>query len=856
MAHVTLPVAGMTCGNCVQKLSAALQQTPGVRRANVELQAAQAEVDFDADRVDPAELRRVVQRAGFIPGESPDAPPRNSSPPPSSAAAPSEVLLELPVLPAAGGDADSSAASQRAADAHAADAHAADGSRDLAADTESLAHRGADEVLRLDIAGMHCASCVARVQTALESVAGVRQASVNLAMQEAAVHLDPGKSAVAVVRAVERAGYQASLRREGDSAYRDRQRDRERRTWWVRFLSAALALAAIMALPHAAPAATAPVVVFLIAAAVQWGVGWPFHQGAWRRLLAGGANMDTLVSIGSSAAWIGGVLGMVSGGMAHMRFMDSAMIITFISLGRYLEARARGAASQAMRGLLQLRPQAAWVLRDGKAVETPIDQVRAGEMIQVRPGDRVPLDAKVTRGVTEIEQSWLTGESMPVVRRVGEDVSAGAINLTAAIEACVTREVGQTTLDQVVELVRRAAESKPSIQRLADRVVAWFTPVVLLIGLLTLLGWTLAGDASQGWRSAIAVLVVACPCAMGLATPAAILVGGGRAAQRGILMKDAQALEAAARVTLVALDKTGTLTRGRPVVREVIVHHGASREQVLELAAAAEARSNHPLAKAILLAAGEAPDLRKGADFHQEPGKGVRLHWRGEVVVVGSSSWLRDNHVEPQDAPSATTLTRVHVAQGERYLGAILLEDELPEDHLRAVRDLHGLGVRLAMLTGDRQAVAEAIAARVGIDEVRADLLPGMKQDAIAQWQDDGEIVAMVGDGVNDAPALSLANLGIAMGRGADIAAESADVVILRGGVPKVVETIRIARSVLRVIRQNLAWAFGYNLVLIPVAAGVFAPWSHWTLPPAAAAAAMALSSVSVVVNSLRLRNA
>jgi len=713
----------------------------------------------------------------------------------------------------------------------------------------------------LDIDGMHCASCVSRVETALRSVPGVRSARVNLATNQGAVEFDGTPLDLAAIEsAVAAAGYvahPAAADAEAAESLESRAAG-ETSLWFTRLVIAAALLIPLVAL-HFIPGL--PHVVALwgqcaLAVAMQALVGWPFMVGAVKQLRFGAANMDTLIALGTAAALAAGIAD-VWAGSHSMSFMDGGMILAFITLGKYLEARAKGQASQAILKLLRLAPPIAHIERNLNVVDVPLGQVAVGETAVIRPGDRVPLDGIVITGHSEIDEAWLTGESLPVTKQVGDKAFAGSLNGSGSLRVRVTSVAGETWLAQTVELVRKAQESKGNVQRLADWVVAWFVPVVLLIALATLVGWSLAGNWTLGLSCAVAVLVVACPCALGLATPAAVLVGSGRGAELGILIKDAQALETAGRLTAMVFDKTGTITLGKPKVSEIVpADDGVSPVRLLTLAAAVERHSSHPLAGAVVQ---KAQELRAPVLVAEKTtvvaGLGIEAQVGGSKVLVGSREFLEREHVAvPESAVGGASTAAIYVAENDRYAGALFLADEISEASHEAIEELRKLGLSLAMLSGDRKETAEAIADQVGIDRVIAEVKPDQKQAAIAELQRGGDVVGMVGDGINDAPALAAADLGIAMGMGADVAIESADVVLARHDLRLVPRAVRLSRNVLAVIRQNLGWALVYNVLLIPLATGLFVPLAGVRLHPILAAAAMAASSVSVVLNSLRLR--
>lgn len=719
----------------------------------------------------------------------------------------------------------------------------------------------------LEIKGMHCAGCVAGVQKALESVPGVSGAHVNLALGQAAVEFAAAPpDGTLLTQAVAGAGYGARVL---ETASRIAGSAQDHTQHEVSLSGLRLAVAAVLLLPlvvaHFLPAAGHGWIgwaTLILASVMQIYVGGPYMLGALSRLKHGATNMDTLIALGTGAAFLGGVAEFFSGSHG-MSLMDAGMILTFVTLGKYLEARAKARASHALRKLLLLAPPFALVLRGSQTQEVPVEQVLPGEIILIRPGDVVPLDGVVLSGESDVSQAWLTGEPLPVDKSVGDAVHAGTINGTGALEVRVTTPAAQTWLAKTVELVRQAQESKADVERLADRVVAWFVPAVLAIAAATLIAWSLSGTG--GWKTgltcAVAVLVVACPCALGLATPAAVLVGSGRGAEMGILIKNAQSLEIAGKVSLVILDKTGTVTLGRPQINDVSLAGSVSRERLLSVAAAAERLSTHPLARAVVEAADAAGATRIVAtSLRVIPGQGVIAECAEGRILAGNAKLLREQSVAAPSAAIDTILanhpgaTLLLVAQGGKYQGAIVLADDVAEGSTAAIHELQALGLDVQMVSGDRQGAAGEIGRRLGITKIIAEALPGDKQRIVREIQATGQIVAMVGDGINDAPALAAADLGIAIGSGADVALESADIVLTLHDLRLLPQSIRLSRAVMAVIYQNLWWALGYNVVLIPVATGLLVPILGWSLTPAMASAAMAASSVSVVLNSLRLR--
>ncbi|PYM66873.1 MAG: hypothetical protein DME11_05600 [Candidatus Rokuibacteriota bacterium] len=731
------------------------------------------------------------------------------------------------------------------------------------------------------VRGMHCAACVGRVERALTAVAGVESASVNLATEQATVAFDPARTDLVRLRAaVAAAGYElAEPQREPlpggavdrERAAREAAERRERLKFVVGAVLAAPVLLGSMAdvLPWVPALLQNPWLQLVLTTPVQVWVGWQFHRGFVHDLRYRTATMSTLVSIGTNAAYLGSVAVTLwphafvrHGAMTY--YEVSAVVITLVVLGRWLEARARGRTSEAIRRLMTLAPRTARVIRDGVESDVSTAEVQVGDFVRIRPGERVPVDGVVIEGASTVDESMLTGESLPVEKSPEAKVFAGTVNRTGAFVFRAARVGSETTLARIIKLVADAQGSRAPIQRLADRVAAVFVPIVLVIAALTFVAWWVVGPEPAGLlalTNAVAVLVIACPCAMGLATPTAIMVGTGRGTEFGVLIKSAAALELLHRVDTIVFDKTGTLTVGRPVVTDVIPIAPATEDEILALAAAAEQASEHPLGEAIVARAKERGlALPPIVEFATVPGQGIDAMTTEGRVLLGNRTLMaaRGIDVGPLAARvrglAAEGKTAVHLAFAGRLLGVIAVADVLKPNAPRAVAALKQLGVSVAMLTGDDRVTAEAIARQAGVDRVLAEVLPEDKAREITTLRAEGRRVAMVGDGINDAPALAQAEVGIAMGSGSDVAIDAADVTLMRGDLDGVVAAIELSRRTIRVIRENLVWAFGYNTVLIPVAAGALYPVWGVQLSPILAGAAMAFSSLSVVTNSLRLK--
>jgi heavy metal translocating P-type ATPase len=808
---VTVGIRGMSCASCVGRVEKSIRGVPGVDEVSVNLATERALVFFAAGKGDFAAVVQAIRDAGYE-----------------------------PVM----------------------------------------------QTLELSVAGMSCASCVGRVERALGAVPGVLHAGVNLATEKATVSTIEGSvTPAALVEAVRAAGYQAEeIGKAPDRADREREaRERE-----VTSLRRAFVLAATLTLPifvldmgsHFIPALhhwlmenvgrqNLFYLYFALATVVQFGPGLRFYIKGWPALLRGGPDMNSLVMLGTSAAWGYSVVAtfvprVLPAGTVHVYFEASAVIITLILLGRYLEALAKGRTGEAIKRLMGLQARSARVVRGGAETEVGIDEVRVGDMVVVRPGEKIPVDGEVTTGKSYVDESMITGEPVPALKEEGTEVVGGTINKTGSFTFRATKIGADTLLAQIVRMVEEAQGSKLPIQALVDRVTNYFVPAVMGVAFVTFGIWYLFGPAPAltfALVNAVAVLIIACPCAMGLATPTSIMVGTGKGAEMGVLFRKGEALQTIRDAAVIALDKTGTLTRGRPELTDFVVSGGIDEGETLRLVASVERQSEHPIGEAIVEAAkGRGLNLAEAQGFEAEPGFGVSARVEGRRIEIGADRYMRrlglsvDSFAEAAGRLGDEGKTPLYAAVDGKLAAIIAVADPIKESTPAAIRALHAEGLRIAMITGDNRRTAEAIARRLGIDEVVSEVLPDGKVEAVKGLQKGGRKVVFVGDGINDAPALAQADVGIAIGTGTDIAMESAEVVLMSGDLRNVPNAIALSKATIRNIKQNLFWAFAYNTSLIPVAAGILYPAFGLLLSPVFAALAMAASSICVLANALRLR--
>lgn len=805
--RIDLPIVGMTCASCASGIQNGLSELPGVDKANVNFATSKATVQFNPEKVNSEDLVKSVKQSGY------------------------RVGTASVVLP---------------------------------------------------IQGIKCASCVSTIEKTLLQKNGITKASVNLSTEKARVEyipseINPGE----IAKVIEGAGYKVIQvpQEEKLEDVEEILREKENKKLKTKFL-AGLILGIVIffgSMPHWFPWIPKILnnffVLWAVATPVQFWIGWQFYKGAWRAFRHRNANMDTLIAVGTSAAYLYSVAATLfpsffeSGGIKPEVYFDtSAMIIVLILLGRLLEAKAKGRTSEAIKKLVGLQPKTARIRRDGKEMDIPVKDVLVGDEILVRPGEKIPVDGVILEGKSAVDESMITGESIPVAKEAKDQVIGATINKTGSFTFTATKVGKDTALAQIIKLVQDAQGSKAPIQRLADTIAGYFVPIVISIAIATFVVWFNFGPdpaLTFAFLNFVAVMIIACPCALGLATPTAVMVGTGKGAENGILIKGGESLETAHKLDTIVFDKTGTLTKGEPEVTDIVTAGSFSEEDILKYAASAEKASEHPLGEAIIKRAEEQGIvLESPKDFNAIEGHGLEAVVNGKTVYIGNKKLMDNQKIrvdeleEKAETLAAEGKTPIYVSLDREPAGLVAVADTLKENSVSAVKKLESLGLNVIMLTGDNRKTAHAIALKAGIKNVIPEVLPEDKVREIKKLQSEGKKVAMVGDGINDAPALAQADIGIAIGSGTDVAIEASDITLIKGDLNGVVAAIELSKRTIRVIKQNLFWAFFYNTAGIPIAAGVLFPFFGILLNPIFASAAMAFSSVTVVSNSLRLKKA
>lgn len=813
MATKSLTITGMTCASCAKAVERATGKLEGVTESNVNFATEKLNIDFDEKKVSIENIQAAVEKAGYK------------------------------------------------------------------AITEATSKT-------LKIEGMTCAACAKAVERVTRKLDGVSESNVNLATEKLSISYEPSKVKVAdIKKAVEKAGYKAI--EEENAVDTDKERkDQEIKLLWKKFIISAIFTVPLLVitmghmfgepfgfhLPEVIDPMMNPLNFGLIQLALVLPVmiaGYKFFTIGFKTLFKGSPNMDSLIAIGTSAGFLYGIFAIVQINKGyteytnHLYFEAAGVIITLITLGKYLEAVTKGKTSEAIKKLMGLAPKTAIIIRSGKEVEVTIDEVEVGDVIFVKPGEKMPVDGEVVEGTTSVDESMLTGESIPIEKNAGDKIIGASINKNGTIKYKATKVGKDTVLAQIIKLVEDAQGSKAPIAKLADIISGYFVPVVIGIAVISASAWYFFGGQSPVFALTIfiSVLVIACPCALGLATPTAIMVGTGKGAEYGVLIKSGVALETAHKINTIVFDKTGTLTEGKPKVTDVVVVNGITQNDLLQLAASAEKGSEHPLGEAIVKSAEEKElEFKKLASFKAIPGQGIEVKIEGQDVLLGNRKLMVGNKIslenleETSDQLAEEGKTPMYIAINSKMAGIIAVADTVKENSKKAIEKLHEMGLEVAMITGDNKRTAEAIAKQVGIDRTLAEVLPQDKANEVKKLQAEGKQVAMVGDGINDAPALAQADIGIAIGSGTDVAMESADIVLMRSDLMDVPTAIQLSKNTIRNIKQNLFWAFGYNTLGIPVAMGILYIFGGPLLNPIIAAAAMSFSSVSVLLNALRLK--
>ena len=811
MKQNTSKIEGMTCSACASRIERVVKKLEGVESANVNFASETLNVTYDEEKVDKEKITAAIEKAGYK------------------------------------------------------------------VKTQSKSYT-------FNIEGMTCSACANRIERVVGKIQGVEQGNVNFASEKLNVTIDESTTNIGQIKAaVGKAGFKLVSTEEKKEEVKKYSEDQLLFYRFIASIGFTVPLLIIsmghmmgMPLPHIIEPMMNPfnfALVQLILTVPVMVVGYKFYKVGFKNLFQLSPNMDSLIAIGTSAAFLYSIYGMVQiargdGSYAmHLYFESAATILALITLGKYLEARSKGKTSDAIKKLMGLAPKVATVVREGKEQVIPIEEVLVGDIILVKPGEKLPVDGEIIEGSTAIDEAMITGESIPVEKTVGSQVVGASINKTGFIKYKATKVGKDTALAQIVKLVEEAQGTKAPIAKMADVIAAYFVPTVIGLAILAAVFWLIMGETPVfALTIFIAVLVIACPCALGLATPTAIMVGTGKGAENGVLIKGGEALETAHKIDTIVFDKTGTLTEGKPKVTDIVLAKNGvnthTEDDILSLAASSEKGSEHPLGEAIIKAAEDKGlVLKKLEHFNAIPGHGIEVQIEGKIVLLGNKKLMVEKHInlteleEVSDKLAAEGKTPMYIAMGTELLGIVAVADTLKASSKEAIETLHEMGIKVAMITGDNKRTADAIAKQVGIDIVLAEVLPEDKANEVKRLQDEGKKVAMVGDGINDAPALSRADIGIAIGSGTDVAIESADIVLMRSDLKDVPTAIKLSKATIRNIKQNLFWAFGYNVLGIPVAMGVLHLFGGPLLNPMIAAAAMSLSSVSVLANALRLRN-